>query len=47
MHLELRTATYAKLVRLAGVDEEGRTEPIVAVIERLIDMAPELSQPKE
>lgn len=39
LRLELRTSTYAKLVSLAAVDQDGRAEAMVAVVERLIESA--------
>ena len=39
LRLELRTSTYAKLLRLAKTDKDGREEAMVAVIERLIEAA--------
>lgn len=39
MRLELRTSTYAKLIALADVDENGRAGSMVGVIEKLIESA--------
>ena len=44
LRLMLRPKHYAKLVQLTRTDRIGRQEPIVAVVERLIEQA-ELLRP--
>ena len=39
VRLDLRLDRYTKLLKLVRVDERGRPEPLVSVVERWIDEA--------